>query len=240
MDAHSAGISEKAVDSARIYKKVVQYVKDQIWHGYMKPGDRLPTERALAEKLNVSRNSVREGLRVLENIGVISSLQGSGNFISLNFDETMSEMLGFMYFLKGLEEDKVAEFRWMIEREALPLAIERITDEQKQTLIEAVEGLEAASTEDEQLMFDKRLHQTMVAASCNEFLISNYEALMSFMDQNILSMRQRIIKGMESRNMLEKSHRLLVEGLIEKDLQKSRLGLENHIGYTEKYKKYIS
>ncbi|MBQ2626219.1 MAG: FadR family transcriptional regulator, partial [Eubacterium sp.] len=89
------------------YEKVVQHVKDEILNGKLHPGDKLATERVLAEQLAVSRNSVREGLRILENIGVITSQQGSGNYISLNFDETMSEVLSFMYFLKGMDERQV-------------------------------------------------------------------------------------------------------------------------------------
>lgn len=219
-------------DMPKTYKQVVRFVKDQIRDGALSPGDKLPTERVLAETLGISRNSVREGLRVLENIGVVSSMHGSGNFISLNFDETMSEMLGFMYFLKGVNEDKVAEFRWMIEREALPLAILRITPEEKQAVMRTVHCLEEAQTEEERLEYDRTLHELLVQASGNDFLISNYKALMSFIDRYIQSMRKRIIEGMESRNMLELAHRKLAEGLVECDLDKSRSGLEEHIGYT--------
>lgn len=236
MDDQKQKNGQSMAEETRTYQRVVDYVKAGIRKGDLHPGDRLPAERELADQLGISRNSVREGLRVLQNIGVISSTHGSGNYISLNFDQTMSEMLGFMYFLKGVDEDKVSEFRWMIEREALPLAIERITPEQKRELMQTALELEAAQSEEERLIYDKRLHQIVVRASGNDFLISNYEALMTFMDRCIISMRHRIIVGMESRNMLEKAHRMLAEGLIEKDLAKSRQALEEHIGYTARYR----
>ena len=221
------------------YERVVQYVKDEILAGRLRPGDKLATERVLAEQLSVSRNSVREGLRILENIGVISSQQGSGNYISLNFDETMSEVLSFMYFLKGMDERQVTEFRWFIEREAMLLAVKRADRKQKQRMMIHLDGLEKAITEENRVRHDKGIHRVLVEASRNDFLITNYQALTNLMDRYISSMRTRIISGMQSRNKLEYAHRVLVEGVVESDLEKGLTGLRDHFGYIEQYKDLI-
>ena len=55
------------------YQLVIDHVRGEILHGNLKPGDRLPGERELAEQLGISRNSVREGLRILENMGEYGS-----------------------------------------------------------------------------------------------------------------------------------------------------------------------
>lgn len=120
----------------KTYDKVTEFIKEKIVSGEYGPGSKLPTERELALQLGISRNSVREGLRVMENIGVITSQQGSGNYISLNFDDMMSEMLSFMYFLKSINEEQIIEFRWMIEESALKLANKHITKEEKEKLSE--------------------------------------------------------------------------------------------------------
>lgn len=114
-------MTESARERPKTYKAAVDFVRQEILEGHLHPGDKLPTERELAAQLDISRNSVREGLRVLENLGVLSSTQGSGNYIALNFDETISEALSFLYHLRGMQEGDVTEFRWMIEREALSL-----------------------------------------------------------------------------------------------------------------------
>jgi len=221
------------------YEKVVQHVKEEILNGRLHPGDKLATERVLAEQLSVSRNSVREGLRILENIGVISSQQGSGNYISLNFDETMSEVLSFMYFLKGMDVRQVTEFRRFIEREAMLLAVKRADKTQKQRMMIHLDGLEKAITEENRVLHDKGIHRVLVEASRNDFLITNYQALTNLMDRYISSMRTRIIAGMQSRNKLEYAHRMLVEGVVESDLEKGLLGLRDHFGYIEQYKDLI-
>ena len=218
------------------YKKIVDYVKNEITAGKLKPGDKLMAERDLAEHLGMSRNSVREGLRLLENIGVLSSQQGSGNYIDVNFNETMTDMLSFMYLLKGIGLDQVTEYRLLIERDAMKLAVRRATDEQKKQILEYLEGLEKAETEEERVVYDKKIHQTLVEASHNDFLITNYEALANLMDRYIQSMRLNIIKGMQSQNMLEHTHKSLAEAVAEGDYEKGILGLETHFGYIEKYK----
>ena len=79
--------------SERAYEKIINYVERQIMQGSYKKGDKLPPERELAALLSASRNSVREGLGILERMGVISSQQGAGNFISDNFEKTLIEVM---------------------------------------------------------------------------------------------------------------------------------------------------
>ena len=217
------------------FERIVQYVKTEILKGRLRPGDRLPSERELADTLGTSRNSVREGLRVLENIGVVTSHHGSGNFISLNFDETMTEQLSFMYFLKGIREDQVTEFRRSMEWEAMYLAVERITEDEKQEMLEHLKKLEAVQTESARVRHDKAIHEILVKASRNDFLITNYRALNNLMDRYIRSMRARIIAGMNSHNMLTKAHRDLVEGVVEGNLEKGLQGLLKHFQYIQEY-----
>ena len=219
----------------KTYEKVVEYVKEEILAGRLHPGDRLLSEREMAEKLGSSRNSVREGLRVLDNIGVVSSQHGSGNYISLNFDETMTEVLSFMYLLKGIREDQLTEFRRSIEREALALAVERVTEEQKREMLEHLSKLESVKTESARVRHDRAIHQILVTASGNDFLITNYKALNNLMDQYISTMRARIITGMNDAHMLGEAHRMLVEGIVEGNMEKGRLGLQRHFEYIQIY-----
>jgi len=226
-----------SMDTSKLHNKDVSYIKNEIVQGRLLPGSKLPTERELASSLSMSRNSIREGLRVLENIGIITPVQGSGNYISLNFDETMSEMLSFMYFLKGIDEEQVIEFRWMIEEEALKLSVHRMKEEDIKALKTNLSALIASKNEEEKIQYDQMLHSTIVNACGNDFLIANYNAFTSFMDSHIKSMRQRIVRGMESSHLLEEAHRKMVEGLIQSDLDLSLQGLHDHFGYIEQYKK---
>ena len=92
-----AGASEKRNKMEKSYQKVIDYVKEGIIDGELKAGERLLPERELAQKLEISRNSAREGLKILENMGVLESQQGAGNYISGSFDEILAEMLSLAY-----------------------------------------------------------------------------------------------------------------------------------------------
>lgn len=175
-------------------------------------------------------------MRLLENMGIIESRQGSGNYLSSNFDETMTEMLSFMYFVKGMDEQAVTEFRWAIEKAALPLAVERISQEEKDSLKAMLTGLEEAETEDLRIRFDENLHRIIVHACRNGFLISSYEALTGLMNSYIQNMRRKIVEKMDSRNMLESAHNDLAQGVIDGDLTRAVQGLESHYGYINQYR----
>lgn len=225
-----------ADDQNRSYKKLINFVKDEVQHSRLHPGDRLKTERELAVSLGISRNSVREGMRLLENMGIIDSIQGSGNYLSTNFDESMSEMLSFMYFVKAMDDQQVTEFRWSLEQSALALAILRMSPEEKEELRKMLIGLQDAESEKEQIYYDRMLHRIIVHASRNDFMIASYEALTGLMDTYIQSMRSAIIENMSSRNELESAHADLVLGVIEGDLERARHGLERHYGYINLYR----
>jgi Transcriptional regulators len=69
------------VKNQRLYEAILLQIKELIHSEKMKPGDRLPSERAMAEALGCSRTSLREAFRVLESEGLVESRQGGGRFI---------------------------------------------------------------------------------------------------------------------------------------------------------------
>lgn len=83
------------------YEKVVDYVQKQILDGVCRTGDKLPSEREMAQQLNVSRTSVREGLRILEQMGALYCQQGSGNYITGNFESTLIRVMTLMFAVGG-------------------------------------------------------------------------------------------------------------------------------------------
>lgn len=103
----------------RAYEKIINYVEQQVMQGRYKKGDKLPPERELAALLGASRNSVREGLGILERMGAISSQQGAGNFISDNFEKTLIEVMTLMFILEEGTFREISEFRYALETQAL-------------------------------------------------------------------------------------------------------------------------
>lgn len=82
---------------------VCGYIRSLIARGELHLGDRLPTERALSQALGVSRGTVRDGLRLLESMGVLESHQGSGNYLSNNMGHYLAQSLHFMLLLGEID-----------------------------------------------------------------------------------------------------------------------------------------
>ena len=129
------------------YSKVNEYIWEKVLNGELKLGDKLPPEREFAKMLDISRNSIREGLRVLENVGVISSQQGAGNFISANFEETLVEIMSFMYTLNGMNDCQITQFRYALEWEAVNLITGKVPEEIKEKRWAELTNLQAEIAE---------------------------------------------------------------------------------------------
>ena len=212
------------------YEKVIEYVKHGIGSGEIQAGEKLLPERELAQKLEISRNSAREGLRILENMGVLESQQGAGNF-----DEILAEMLSFMYILKKIDVNKITEFRSTLEWGAIETGVKQATEEQRQKMMSYLDNLERAETEEERVRWDKAIHYLLIEASGNFCMLANYKALNKIMDEYIPKMRGKIIEGMHSEQFLSRAHRTLAEGFAEGNIEKAREGLKLHFHYIYQY-----
>lgn len=217
------------------YMKVREYIWSKLSEGEFKAGDKIPAERELAEILEISRNSVREGLKTMENLGVIESQHGAGNFICQNFDKTLRDVMTFMYILNDRSNEQITEFRYGLEWEAVNLLVGNLTDEQKETLLLYLSALETAEDEKERVRCDKVLHYFLIEATNNEYMIANFRALTKTLDAYIPKMRRKIITGMQKDEDLKNAHRMIVEGIVEGDKEKALLGLQKHFEYIVTY-----
>ena len=93
--------------------------------GELRPGEKLPPEREIAQMLEVSRNSVREALRIMDMTGVISSQQGSGNYITCEFQKSIAETMGMMFAMSQINYQQISQIRYALEQQAFALAIEQ-------------------------------------------------------------------------------------------------------------------
>lgn len=116
--------SFEPVKQDRNFEVVVQRVRDKLLEGELRPGDKLPPERELAKQLNVSRNVVREALRILENAGLVTTRKGAhgGAFISPGSPTQMTQVLGDLILLNAIKLDDLFEARTML----LEMILERI------------------------------------------------------------------------------------------------------------------
>lgn len=164
--------------------QVVAYIRGLIERRRVRPGDRLPTERALAVRIGVSRPTVRAGLRTLAALGVVRSRHGSGNYISGGPPLLDSEPLSLLAALHGFTHDQMYEARCTLEIEAAALAAERATAEQLASMAEEVASLFATMADPRRfLAHDLAFHRTVAAASGNPIMAALVDMVSKLYDE---------------------------------------------------------
>lgn len=212
----------------KAYARVIEKVKTMILSGELKPGEKLPPEREFAEKLEVSRNSVREAIRIMDMMGIVSSQQGSGNYVTCEFQKSITETMAMMFAMDQVNDKQISQVRYSLEVLAFTLALDRVREEDLAKMEECVEKLDKNGDSKNNATLDKIIHYTLARASGNQLLIDILEACSGVFDIFIEDMRYGILKNENRKTELNECHRHLVDALREGDREKGFQALKWH------------
>ncbi|QIN82197.1 FCD domain-containing protein [Rubrobacter tropicus] len=156
--------------SDAVTDSVIAWIRE----GRYRAGDRLPTERELAERLGVGRTSVREGLRFLEKLGILEIRQGTGTMVrSLSLGEVFDHLVPVQTIIDLPDRDvrHIMHVRRVLEAESAQLAAQHATERQLGRLDELLDGM-AASLERprDYLEMDLEFHVVVAEAAANPVL----------------------------------------------------------------------
>lgn len=213
------------IKNDRLYMKVADQLKKLIENDDIKPGERFPSERELADQLGVSRPTVREAMIALELSGVIEIRSGSGIYASKvrPSHQPIPDDIGIGPF-------EILEIRLIVESEACALAALRMSDSDLVALQKTlVEMEEEEKQPDASEKADQRFHE-IIARSCqNSAIKSVIEWLWTLRNESILSTSflQRIRKEGVHPSIAE--HRAILNALISRDPDAARNAMRKHI-----------
>jgi GntR family transcriptional repressor for pyruvate dehydrogenase complex len=215
----------KVVKNDRLYMKVAEQLRKLIENEVIKPGERFPSERELAEQLGVSRPTVREAMIALELTGVIEIRSGSGIYASkakpnkkLALDDT------------GIGPFEILEIRLIVESEACALAASRITSQQLNQLRQAVRDMEEEEKQpDASEKADQAFHE-IIARSCQNSAIESVIGwLWTLRNESMLSTSflERIRE--EGIHPSISEHQAILTALEKRDPNAAREAMRRHI-----------
>lgn len=149
----------------RIYQEVASQIEEVILSGKLKIGDRLPAERQLAETLDISRRTLRESLRVVEQKGLIE-IRTTGTFVKMATTEKLSQSLGLVIRSKKIAWKDIVQFRTEMESNIVLRAAQLATEKDIAELDKIIEKTEALMQEEQldwnaYLNLDFRMHLTL-------------------------------------------------------------------------------
>ncbi len=127
----------REITPVRLYESVIEQIMNLIKNNKLKPGDKLPPERELAEKLSISRGSLREAFRVLESRGLIKSKPGGGRYIREIRKNGHNSTENIISSLEKSSILELLEAREMFEVKIAKIAAQKATPEDIELIEEA-------------------------------------------------------------------------------------------------------
>ncbi|MBX6360845.1 MAG: FadR family transcriptional regulator [Acidobacterium ailaaui] len=221
IDSFQAIKIEKPVD------KIIRQIKHLIASGQLKPGDKLPPERVLAERMGVGRSYVRDAIRKLEFYGLVKTYPQNGTYIS-NYNIGILE--GLLIDVINLNTDDFAsliEVRYYLEIMIASLAAERRTEEDIQEMRNALDAYErkvvnGESAVEEDLFF----HLKIVHATGNPV----FESIMLILLPDLIRyiVEKRICEdGRSQRALLE--HKKILKAIEDKSSSQAGRAMAEHL-----------
>jgi GntR family transcriptional regulator, transcriptional repressor for pyruvate dehydrogenase complex len=183
--------------------QAIEKIKNLIVEGEFAPGAKLPRERELAERLGLSRNSLREAVRALTLIGVLEPRQGDGTYVTSLEPELL--LAGTMFVSDLLTGDTLLELyqvRRILEPAATALAATRLTEDDLATLAETLARMDGAETTQAFIDVDVEFHRIIVRASGNATLASLIQNLAGG------TLRARVWRAIRERDAVERARQL--------------------------------
>ena len=218
----------RPVSIAKFSEIIVDQVKAQIREGLLVPGDRLPSERDLCQRFGVSRVTMREALRVLEAIGLVSVRVGhrGGAFVTTPSPERLGEGFADILTLSAITGGNAAEARMLVEVGGLALIVERATAADIADLTRQVhEGRQALKEDAYDRSISTAFHLRLAECAHNPALTMLIHSLRSSI---LLSLREEGRGPSAGRRGLDE-HAQLVAAIQRRDLPAAQDILVAHL-----------
>jgi GntR family transcriptional repressor for pyruvate dehydrogenase complex len=221
----------KKKEAPKSYQMVMNQIRQMIMDGGLKEGDRLMSERELAETLGVSRTVVREALKALELLGVVE-VRAGGTYIRAPDLKNILETFTYSLALDRVAIYELLETRKMIEIQAAKLAAERRTESDLSALAEILQTMKEALQENDfekNVEADYKFHYQMVKACQNRVLIRLIETI-SGLYQEVLSVtRQELRKFTGIDAGIYRQHLAIYKAIRDRDVQLAEKSITEHL-----------
>lgn len=180
--------------------RIINEILRLIAEGEFAAGDRLPPEAEFAARVDTSRGSLREAVRVLVSLGILDVRVGDGTYVTDLDGKSLLRGLGLIgQVATGKTALEIFEIRRILESAAAEMAASRITDEELEELREVVEKLEAETDGDRFVELDMRFHELIATAARNQAL-QVLVASFSAQTQRARLMRSHDVEGILQRS----------------------------------------
>lgn len=217
------------VAPGRISELIVEQIRRLIIDGRLARGERLPSERDLAERFKVSRVTVRDALRILEAQGLLEIRVGAsgGAFVTVPTAAVVGEGIATMLLMSSIGPDEVAEARLLMELGTVALAIQRATEDDIARLREVCDRSEALlAAGDYDVALSAEFHALLALAAHNGAVLMMTESFRGPLSMHAARSRE---PAEQSHAHSVAEHIAIADAVADRDLTRARTAMTEHL-----------
>lgn len=224
------------IEAEKLSQTVVHQIELLILRGILRPGERLPSERELSERLGVSRPSLREAVADLQDRGLLSARPNAGIFVA---DVLGSAFAPALIDLFSSHEEAVFDyvsFRRDMEGLAAERAARMGSDTDLQVIDTIYAKMEAAHQKRDpadEAGLDADFHMAIIEASHNVVMLHMMRSMYELLRQGVFYNRQVMFKNRMTRDNLLDQHRAINAAIQARDPVRARVAVEAHMNFVE-------
>jgi GntR family transcriptional repressor for pyruvate dehydrogenase complex len=224
------------VHAEKLSQSVVRQIELLILRGILRPGERLPAERELSDRLGVSRPSLRDAFGDLQQRGLLVSRPGAGVYVADVLGSAFSPALIDLFAAHDEAVFDYISFRRDLEALAAERAARLGTVTDLKVIAALFEKMEAAHqkrdpTDEAQL--DAEFHMAIIEASHNVVMLHMMRSMFDLLRRGVFYNRQLMFKNRMTRDNLLDQHRAIHDAIQSRDSLAARAAVSAHLDYVE-------
>ncbi len=224
------------VTPEKLSASVVKQIELLILRGILRPAERLPAERELAERLGVSRPSLREAISELQERGLLSAKPGAGIFVAdvlgnafspalvklfSSHEEAVFDYIAFRRDMEGLAAERAASLASDMDLKVID------------TIFRKMEAAHAKRSSTDESQLDADFHLAIIEASHNVVMLHMMRSMYQLLREGVFYNRTVMFKRKATRGELLEQHRVINDALQSRDAKGARAAIENHLAFVE-------
>jgi len=226
----------QAVEQEKLSQSVVRQVEELILRGILRPGERLPAERELSERMGVSRPSLREALADLQDRGLLSSKAGAGVFVAdvlgsafspalvklfSSHDSAVFDYISFRRDMEGLAAERAARLGTETDLKVID------------TIFKKMEVAQQKRNPAEEAALDADFHLAIIEASHNIIMLHMMRSMYELLREGVFYNRSVMFKQRITRDHMLDQHRAINDALQARDPEGAKQAVASHLDYVE-------
>ncbi|HDH03142.1 MAG TPA: FadR family transcriptional regulator [Actinobacteria bacterium] len=208
--------------SSELTRKLVDHL---VRDGHLRPGDRLPSERQLADTLGIGRSAVREALKSLAFLGLIEVRQGAGSYVKEPDSELLPQVIEWGLLLGERKVLDLVEARRLIEVAVAPLAAQRRDESDLEMIEHHLTKMSKARNTADFVEADIAFHLALADAAGN----SIFSDILSSVQALLRVWITRVIDAAESTEPTHQEHLAVFGAVGAKDAKGARVAMQRHM-----------